>query len=294
MSKLWRCCITHNTQHHTRTYQHQQLAHKHSNAPRNQSHTSGSMEEGGDGVLRGARVQDASLTGCTIQKFHTVGTPQSKTYLPERTEEGRAEQERSVESPQPGVVHVGVSKLGELRSCCPRARALVHLQEAFTDPEVPAVMMLWIFAWLGRSRLGSLTCLLRLWHSTSKLGRGNFENMNILRMSDEILFHSITTKAASTVMKARISKDADFLGGNIENGVPVTRTFGSRAGSWCHGNQKNSQRNDPSKIFCDVVFYLLLKSCVVSGKKRESRVFQKKTNFSKVAVSTSQNLGFFF
>ena len=41
-------------------------------------------------------------------------------------------------SPQPSVVHVGVSKLGEPRSCCPGAIAVVHLQEAFTDPGVGA------------------------------------------------------------------------------------------------------------------------------------------------------------
>ena len=96
------------------------------------------MEEGGDGVLRGARVQDASLTGCTSHRFRAVGTAQPKTYPPERTEEARAEQERRGESPPPSVVHFGVSKLGEPRSCCPGAFALVHLQEAFTDPGVSA------------------------------------------------------------------------------------------------------------------------------------------------------------
>ena len=64
-------------------------------------------------------------------------------------------------------------------------------------------------------------------HSTSKLRRQrkNF-NSNILKMSDEILFRSITIKAASTVMKERISKDADFLMQNRKE-VPVTRTSGS-------------------------------------------------------------------
>ena len=46
-------------------------------------------------------------------------------------------QER-VESPQPSVVHVGVSRFGELRSCCPGALALVHRQEAVTDLGVSA------------------------------------------------------------------------------------------------------------------------------------------------------------
>ena len=114
--------------HHTRTYQHPQLAHKQGNAPQNQSRTSRSMEEGADGVLRGARVQDARLTGCRSHRFRAVGSVQPKRYLLEMTEEGRAEQEGRVESPQPSVVHVGVSKLGEPRSCCrgrlrPRASA---------------------------------------------------------------------------------------------------------------------------------------------------------------------------
>ena len=46
------------------------------------------MEEGGGSVLRGARVQNARLTGCTSHRFWAVGTAQPKTYLPERTEEG--------------------------------------------------------------------------------------------------------------------------------------------------------------------------------------------------------------
>ena len=108
---------THDTQHHTRTYQYQQLA-------QNQSCTNCSTEVGGDGVLRGARVQDARLTGCTSDRFRAVSAQHSlKTYLPKRTEEGRAEQEWRVESPQPSVVHVRVSKLGEPRWCCPGAFA---------------------------------------------------------------------------------------------------------------------------------------------------------------------------
>ena len=92
------------------------------------------MEEAGDGVVRGARVQDASLAGSTGHGFHRAGTGQPKTHWPERAEEGRAEQEGPV-SPQPRVVHVGVSKLSEPRSCRPGALALVHLQEALTDVE---------------------------------------------------------------------------------------------------------------------------------------------------------------
>ena len=120
---------TYNT-HHRRTYQHQQVANKWSNAPQNQSRTSRSMEEGGDGVLRGARVQDARSKGCTSHRFRAVGAAKPKTCLPETTEEGRAEQDGRVESPQPSVVHVGIRKLGEPRSCCSGALALVHLQEA--------------------------------------------------------------------------------------------------------------------------------------------------------------------
>ena len=84
---------------------------------------------GGDGVLRGARVQDARSKGCTSRRFCAVGTAKPKTCLPETTEEGRAEQDGRVESPQPSVVHVGISKLGEPRSCCSGALALEHLQE---------------------------------------------------------------------------------------------------------------------------------------------------------------------
>ena len=80
MATLWH---TRAPQHHTRTYQHQQPAHKQSNAPQNQSRTSRSMEEGG--------VQDAS---CTSHRFRAVGTAQPTTYMPEKTEEGRAEVSR--------------------------------------------------------------------------------------------------------------------------------------------------------------------------------------------------------
>ena len=94
-------------------------------------------------------------------------------YLPERTEEGRVKLEVWVESPQSSVVHVGVSKLDEPRSCCPGALALVHLQEALTDLGVKAV-------WLGRSRMASATYMLTPRHSTSKLGRERkFLNLNI-------------------------------------------------------------------------------------------------------------------
>ena len=88
------------------------------------------MEDGGDGVLRGARVQDARSKGCTSHRFRAVGTAEPNTCLPETTEEGRAKQEGRVESPQASVVHVGFSKLGEPRSCCSGALALVLLQEA--------------------------------------------------------------------------------------------------------------------------------------------------------------------
>ena len=88
--------------------------------------------------MRGARVLKPRLTGCTSHRFRAVGTAQPKTFRPERTEDGRAEQEERVESPQPNVVHVGVGKLGEPPWCCAGALALVHLQEAFTDPGVVA------------------------------------------------------------------------------------------------------------------------------------------------------------
>ena len=63
----------------TETHQHQQLTHKQSNAPQNHSRNSRSVEEGGDGVLRGARVQDARLTGCTSHRFRAVGIAQPNT-----------------------------------------------------------------------------------------------------------------------------------------------------------------------------------------------------------------------
>ena len=50
----------------------------------------------------------------------------TESVLPER----EAEPAGRGESPPPSVVHVGVSKLGEPRSFCPGAFALVHLQEA--------------------------------------------------------------------------------------------------------------------------------------------------------------------
>ena len=132
---------THNTQHHTCTYQHQQLAHKQSNAPQNQSHQS----QHGEGRRRRFAWRPCPgcrLTGCTSQRFRAVGTAQPQTYLLEDRDEGRAEQEGRVESPQPSVVHVGVSYLREPRSCCPRSLALLHLQEALTNLEqLQAVMM---------------------------------------------------------------------------------------------------------------------------------------------------------
>ena len=62
---------THNTQDHTRTYQHQRQAHQHSNASQNNTRTSRSME-GGDGVVR-ARVEDASLAGSAGHGFRAAG-----------------------------------------------------------------------------------------------------------------------------------------------------------------------------------------------------------------------------
>ena len=60
--------------------------------------------------------------------------------------------------------------------------------------------------------MSSSTCVLTSWHSTSKLGRRRiFFNLNTLKISDDIPSRSLTIKAASTVMKERMSKDADFL-----------------------------------------------------------------------------------
>ena len=136
------------------------------------------MEEGGDGVLRGARVLNARMTGCTSHRFRAVGTAQPKTYLPERTEEGGAEQEERVESPQSNVVHFGVSKLGEPRSCCPGALALVHVQEAVTDPGVSAsggdALDLRVVGHVAHGVLNVYADALALSHQSSS-ARGNFK-----------------------------------------------------------------------------------------------------------------------
>ena len=81
---------THNTQDHT-CHHHQQLAHQHSNTPQNQSRTNRSIQEGGDGVVRGACSQNARLTGCGSHRFRAGGTAQPETFGPERTEEREAE-----------------------------------------------------------------------------------------------------------------------------------------------------------------------------------------------------------
>ena len=54
------------------------------------------------------------------------------------------------------------------------------------------------------------------WHADAlaldnkaRVAKGNFK-LEHFEMSDEILFRSITIKAASTGMKERISEDADF------------------------------------------------------------------------------------
>ena len=163
--------------------------------------------------MRGARVHDARLTGCTSHRFRAVGTAQPKPNLPERTEEGRAEQDGRVESPQSSVVHVGVSKLSERRSCCPRAFALVQLQEAVTDPGVSASGGDAIdHGGVGQVAHG----VLNVYADASALdikARSPVEifNLNTVRMPDDVPPRSTTTKAASTVVKERISKDADFL-----------------------------------------------------------------------------------
>ena len=109
--------------------------------------------------------------------------------------------------------------------------------------------------------------------------------MHILNMSDGIPFRSVTIKAASTVLKERISKYAvSFFFLKIEKRGPVARTAGSELISrgWVTG----------TKLF----FFFASRSGVVSEKHRESAVFffqkKKKSDFSEVAFSTSQNLLF--
>ena len=52
-------------------------------------------------------------------------------------------------------------------------------------------------------------------------------NLNILKISDDTPSRSVTSKAASTVVKECISKDADFFDARSKKRVPVTRTSGS-------------------------------------------------------------------
>ena len=77
--------------------------------------------------------------------------------------------------------------------------------------------------------MASSMWMLTPWHSTSMLGRQRKNlNLDILNMSDEILFRNVTFKAASTVVKERTSKDE-----------PIAR-------SWGHRNHNFSQGNGPA------------------------------------------------
>ena len=49
------------------------------------------MEEGFDGVVRGARVLNARLTCCAGHGLRAAGTAQPKTCRPEKTEEREAD-----------------------------------------------------------------------------------------------------------------------------------------------------------------------------------------------------------
>ena len=165
------------------------------------------MEEGGDDVLRGARVQDARLTGWTSHRFRAIGTAQPETYLPEKTEEGRAEQEELVESPPPSVVHVGGQRARRaFFRRCPGAFALVHLQEALTDPGVSAsgddavvrvsgddALDLRVVGQVAHGDVNVYANALAL--DIKARPPEEILNLNMLKMSDEILFRSI--KAAS-------------------------------------------------------------------------------------------------
>ena len=121
--------------------------------------------------------------------------------------------EGRVESPKPSVVHVGFSKLGEPRSCCPGALALVRLQEALTDPGVSAssgdALDLRMVGQVAHGVFNVYADALSL--DLKAPSPEEIFNLNILKMSDEILSRSILIKAASMVIKERISKDADFF-----------------------------------------------------------------------------------
>ena len=139
--------LSHTTARITRstTHVHTNINNKDTNTATNHKDktcTGRSMEKGGDGVVRGARVLNARSTGCA-----------SETCWPEKTEAGEAEQTEPVVSPQPSVVHVGVRKLGEPRSCCPGASpSCVCRRPSRTLELVQVVMLPWIFPCLGKSR----------------------------------------------------------------------------------------------------------------------------------------------
>ena len=200
---------THNTQHHTRTYQHQQLAHKQSNAPQNQLRTSRSMEDGGDGVF----VAPVSrMTGYTSHRFRAVGTDSL-----ERTCQRRP---RKAGPNRRG----GLSRHSQVWSTLGSASSASRVR-AVQEPS-PSCICRSPSRTLGVSASGDGALVIRA------VGQGAHGvlnvyadalaldikapspeailNLKILKMSDEIPSRSVTIKAASTAMKERISKDAFF------------------------------------------------------------------------------------
>ena len=89
---------THNTQDHTHTYQHQRQAHQHSNTPQKQN-----MHQPQHGGWRRRRCKWRPCPECKIDTLRRPRVPHSQVW-----------------------------------SCRPGALALVHLQEALTDPGVSA------------------------------------------------------------------------------------------------------------------------------------------------------------
>ena len=129
---------THNTKHHTRTYSRQQLAHKQSNTTKRITH------QPQRGRRRRRRCARRPLPGCQVDRLHKLQVPCCRHSQVWSTlgSASSASRVRAAQEPSP--------------SCICR---------------VQAVMMPWIFAWLGGPRMASSTCMLRPWHSTSKLGR---------------------------------------------------------------------------------------------------------------------------
>ena len=98
-SALQECVEIMATLQHTTARRTHSTTHAHTNMNDRHTNTASDTQKkcapavawrGGDGVVR-ARVEDASLAGCTGHGFRAGGTEKLETCRPGRTEEGRAE-----------------------------------------------------------------------------------------------------------------------------------------------------------------------------------------------------------